>query len=706
MSTSRALPHSTASLWIAFGSLSLLSAFLLFQVQPIISKFILPWYGGSPGVWTTCMLFFQLVLFAGYAYAHGLTRLPARAQWLVHGALVLACLVFLPVTPSTEWKPEGGADPVKGILLLLLATVGLPYFILSSTSPLVQVWFNRASGGASPWRLYALSNLGSLAALLSYPFFFEVRWDVTGQTRLWSAGFALFALLTLWMLWRDRAARRGAEAPNSDVAQEVTAAPPPPSAARRLAWLLLPALASVLLLATTNHVCQDVAVIPFLWVVPLSLYLLTFIICFEHERWYKPLLWAPLAAAACLLASVYPAMDWDRLPLDLTYKTELGICFSAMFLGAMVCHGELTRLKPEPGRLTDFYLFLSAGGALGGLLVTLVAPRVFVIFMEWYLGLAAVFVVALLALTRQLAGWRFKWIGRPLAVCALAALPAGLWWMLVNQEIEPRLARVRNFYGVISVSEEFTYDDYDGYSGGRRSLYHGEIMHGMQRTDPAERGNAFSYYGRRSGAGRTLARLRQKSDARIGLVGMGAGAALVYGVKGQTWRVYEINPAIPGIARGYFTFIDDFIARGGNYVEVIGDGRLSLEREVSQRFDALLLDAFSGDSVPMHLLTREAFEIYERHLAPNGVIVVNCTNRYVTLAPVVRKIAENLGFGVTRIYTEWSGDDEITDYVLVTRDKDFLAANPDSPEDVWDDDLPVELWTDQRHNLFEVLEKF
>lgn len=711
---------SSSTVLLLFGALSLLSAFLLFQVQPLISKFILPWFGGSPGVWTTCMLFFQVVLFAGYSYAHFLTRLPLRWQGSIHAVLLLAAALLLPITPGADWKPSGDEDPALRILQLLLATVGLPYFILSSTSPLVQVWFTRATAGGSPWRLYALSNAGSLAALLSYPFFFEVRWDVVEQTGMWSAAFVGFAALSLYIVWRDR--HRTVPAPalasQDEAAQEIPVSQMDDRVRwwQRPLWVLLPALASVLLLATTNHVCQDVAVIPFLWVVPLSLYLITFIICFEHERWYRPALWALPAMLLLLIAAIYPGTDWSAQPtlalpfglsfqvpfaFEITYKIELVLCFGAMFLGVMVCHGELTRIKPAPKHLTEFYLMMSAGGAMGGLMVSLVAPRVFDWYREWPLGLTIVFAVAALVMMRQL--WRLRWplLGKGLTMAMLLLSALGGWlFQNWSPQLEERIERVRNFYGVVSVEEGYDYE----YDMAYRSLYHGGIMHGMQNLGEGERRTPVSYYGSHTGSGMALTKAQATPNARVGVVGMGTATAVCYGEKGHTWRFYEINPAVVKMAREHFTYIDDFIARGGIYEEVVGDGRLALEREESQQFDVLLLDAFSGDSVPVHLLTREAFQIYARHMKPDGIIVVNCTNRYISLASVIYKIAADLGFGTTRIGTDSDGDNEITDYVLVTRDRAFLNAHPPSSpfEEVL---LDVSLWTDRRHNLFEILEK-
>lgn len=699
-STSRPLP---AAFFLSL--LSLLSAFLLFQVQPVISKFILPWFGGSPGVWTTCMVFFQCVLFAGYAYAHALTRLRPRTQAVLHTLILLGALMVLPIAPGNAWKPAGDEDPAGRILLLLLGTVGLPYFILSSTSPLTQVWFTRMVPGGMPWRLYALSNIGSLVALLSYPFFFEPMLDVMAQTWLWSGAFVAFALLSITLVWR---ASRAAPAPASDTAVgEKTGVLVPPAALapaprwwHRILWVALPALASAMLLATTNHVCQDVAVVPFMWVVPLSLYLLTFIICFEHERWYVRGLWALLALIAVFITAAETKLG-PKLDIDLTpnYLTEIAWCFSALFLACMVCHGELARLKPAPSRLTEFYLLMSAGGALGGLLVSLVAPRVFVTFMEWPLGLIASLVVAGMALLAGILHFTGN-LPRILAGGLVLAITGFAAFYLVKEtiKVEPRLERVRNFYGTVYVDE-----DYDtGLQNEYRTLTHGGIVHGMQNLGDLYREEPVTYYGRHTGIGQALGRLSDQPDAHVGIVGLGAGTAACYAQSGHRFRFYEINPDVVRLARKHFTYLADAEKRGATVETIIGDARLMLEREPNQQFDVLLLDAFSGDAIPMHLLTREAFEIYHRHMKPDGIIVVHVTNSYLILAPVVEKQAEALGWRTTRVITEESGDDDSTDYVLVTRNEAFLKNHPaDTPLD--EPQLTVPLWTDRYHNLFQIL---
>ncbi len=688
------------------GVLSLLSAFLLFQVQPVISKFILPWFGGSPGVWATCMLFFQVALFLGYAYAHGLTRLSRRQQWTIHGLLVLAAVACLPIAPSAQWKPSGMENPAGRILTLLLSSVGLPYFVLASTSPMVQVWFSRTASSRSPWRLYALSNLGSLAALLSYPFFFEPRWDVMQQTWMWSGGFVAFAVLSLLRVhadWRSHATVAAYAAP--------VRASRVPGWWHRLRWLALPAVASVLLLAATNHLCQDVAVIPFLWVVPLSLYLITFIICFERERWYARWFWIPpalvlltAAAAPDALASGVSSLltkllshevKWEITP---DFRWEIALASGAMFLGCMVCHGELARLKPDPAHLTDFYLVMSAGGALGGLFVALGAPSMFTTYLEWPGALTTVLVIGSFALLHAAWSLRRRW-ARVALSCLTVAQAAFALSFLVREAfpVSPALERVRNFYGAISVEQ-----GYDERGALVRALYHGKIAHGCQYLTKTWRNQPLSYYGKHTGVGRALLTLRTRSDARVGVVGMGTATAASYGLRGHTYRFYEINPEMVRLARSRFYFLDDLEERGGTVEVALGDARRSLEKDDPQQFDVLLLDAFSGDSVPVHLLTREAFEIYKRHMKTDGIIAVHLSNRYLSLAPVVGKVAASLGWKTTLMETSFSGFHEATSYVMVTNNESFLERNPSSQED-WSTKIPVSLWTDRDHNLFEVL---
>ena len=711
----------------ALGFTILLSAFLLFQVQPIISKYILPWFGGGPGVWTTCMVFFQLVLFAGYAYAHLLTKLPERGQVLLHCALIVGAICTLPIEPSDAWKPSGDADPIRAILLLLAVKVGLPYFVLASTSPLIQVWHLRQTGGGNPWRLYALSNLGSLAALLTYPFLVEPRWDVSFQTWVWSGLFILVALLLMYHVSRD--AKNARMLPEVPIEGE-TNQPPADVPVRwyhRPLWLLLPALGSALLLAATSHVCQDVAVIPFLWVVPLSLYLISFIITFDHSRWYLPFAWALPAAVILAITAVLPNLpehldfrgqfpEWPEkmrnlLPaafdqnLKPNYIYELAWAFGAMFFGVMLCHGELTRLKPSPKHLTQFYLIMSAGGAVGGLLVSLVAPHKFVTYVEWPIALAACFALAIIVLIRTL--WSIPWhLPRWLSLLLLA-LPltvAGGWmikrWAFLE---DPKVAQARNFYGTISVEES-----YDSESDTRSLLlYHGSITHGIQNFGPMVDAAPASYYGAHTGIGIAINTTKGKPGAKVGVLGMGTATIASYAEPGQTYRIYEINPQIVDFAEKHFTYLRDMQERGAKLEVVVGDGRLALERESPQQFDVLLLDAFSGDSVPVHLLTTEALAIYERHMKPDGIIVYNVTNRYLRLKQVLEQVGKARGWSSGFVSTYEDGDHYSTDYLLLSKNRAFLDSlpAPDPDEEPYPDTGVTKPWTDKYHNLFQVLDR-
>jgi hypothetical protein len=744
----------------------LVSAFLLFQVEPLISKFILPWFGGSPAVWTTCLLFFQTLLFGGYAYAHLISRwLAPRGQAIVHLILLAAAIALLPIVPAASWKPTADMDPTWRILGLLTCTVGLPYFVLSSTGPLGQAWFSRAFVGRSPYRLYALSNVGSLAALVTYPFLVEPALPIGSQAWWWSAGFGLFVVLcgmaAIWM-WRhrgtDRYFRAAAVDESATPAQGavpaakplVTPTPEPalaPTALGRtdadagfggkLLWLLLPACGSLMLLAATNHACQEVAVVPFLWVIPLALYLLSFIICFDHERWYRRGIFCWAAAILVFLAAGgadaiadwlthqlpkwFANLDPDRFEISLNFVEEVSLYFAALFAICMVCHGELVRLRPPPRQLTEYYLMISAGGALGGIFVSLIAPHVFVTFLEWNIGLVVSFAVALLAWLVQLGFLGFKRAKdssampqrRPLkigmqivgvVVLAAGLIPLVLWQISDASAPSSMVMRARNFYGLVSVSELTSPDTHERYF----ELRNGRVRHGRQYVSdhPAIRQRLTTYYSEQTGAGRAIRFFQSRPTMNIGVVGLGAGTLAAYATRpGQRITFYEINPEVVGIANKYFTFLADCRARGGQAEVVPGDARLSMEREQPEQFDVLVLDAFSGDAPPAHLLTREAFGLYEKHLAADGIIAVHITNHYVNLAPVVQAAADWYKFGTTRICTPDDRPHLIyhTDYMLLSRNEPFLRANPPVLRAGLSPQIQPVAWTDQYSNLFELL---
>jgi hypothetical protein len=663
-----------------------LSAFLLFQVQPLIAKMILPWFGGSAAVWTSCVLFFQLLLLLGYLYAHWSIRyLRPKMQTIVHLGLLAASVLMLPAIPSTGWKPAGGEDPNLRIFGLLGATIGLPYFLLSTTGPLVQAWFvrERSAPGGTPYRLYALSNLGSMLALLSYPILVEPFLATRTQGYGWSGGYLVFVLLCGFTSWRGWAA--------APVLTEQSAGETePPGIGLMLIWVGLAASASTLLLAVTNHLSQNVAAIPFLWVLPLALYLLSFILCFDGDGWYKRAWFLRLLAVA-LASMAYALYSNKDLPLYVT----LPLFAIGLFISCMVCHGELARLKPDPRYLTLFYLMVSIGGAIGGVFVGLIAPNLFNGYYELPLGLIFCAALVLIVLRRDLeTKWRLGWLA---ALVYVAALTVSVGYQLKKSQGTNRVA-VRNFYGGLRVS--------DGGSGrdATRTLTHGTIIHGEQFLAPERRREATTYYGPDTGVGLAIRSLDPNSPRHVGVIGLGAGTLASYGRLGDRFRFYEINPLDIRLARSQFSFLADCQAQ---LDIVLGDARLSLEREPDQNFDVLAVDAFSSDSIPVHLLTLEAFRLYFRHIKPEGALAVHVSNLYLNLDPIVELAAGALD-KQTRVID--SGDDEdvtgvfAATWVVVTGNRRFFEkpefkapkAKPMAPKG-------LRTWTDDYSNLFRIL---
>lgn len=737
-------------------------AFLLFAVQPLVGKYVLPWFGGGPSVWTTCLLFFQTILLGGYLYAHWLTtRLPVRRQTWIHLTLIAVALCTLPVTPGAHWKPEGHENPIWRILLLLTTTVGLPYFILSATGPLIQQWFSVARPGHSPYRLYALSNAGSLLALMSYPFFFEHAFSRHTQSLLWSFGLAGFAVgIAVCGFQLLKAAPQAAPTP-SDLPPPMPIAP-----LDRLLWFSLAAVASILLLATTNKLCQDLAVIPFLWVLPLGLYLLSFILCFDHPRWYSRRLFSGLFGAGALVDTYLLFAGHEaRLP-----QQVIGLSLT-LFAACMLCHGELFQLRPEPRRLTAFYLHIAAGGAVGAFIVAVIAPLVFDRYLELHLGLwllsylmgvlafrhrsialawglalgatvAALVVPVLKPLakpdTRSFSAARDAltafhhehWELLALLIGAVALgfagkrgiirewqMRAGHFVMLFSVTLGALLVvqirrdtgeatfTSRDFYGVLKIFEHNADDPDLHYS----TLVHGVTSHGLQFASPPQSTWPTSYYGEASGVGVAIESLPPLPRRHIGLVGLGTGTVATYGRIGDRVRIYEIDPHVEELARTRFSFLRDTPAE----VEVvIGDARLSMERERAehppQQFDVLALDAFSSDAIPVHLLTAEAFATYLHHLKPDGILAVHTSNRYLDLQPVVENLARHFGMEAIVITDNppakkwWLFR---TTWVLVTRNPALLAsatvraAKSNNPPSA----RQVPLWTDDHASVTQIL---
>jgi hypothetical protein len=697
---------------LAYGATMFLSAFLLFLIQPLIGKFILPWFGGAPAVWTACMLFFQALLLAGYTYAHVIaSRWPLRRQARLHVTLLAvsaAAVLWFSVAPSPAWKPGGDQSPVGHILGLLLVTIGAPFFLLSATAPLLQAWFSRTRPERFPYRLYALSNLGSLLAIVTYPFLIEPAVTLMRQAALWSWAYAAFAVACALVARRVMSAQE--IAPVEDLPDGPERAAAKPDAGRRFLWLALTACSSIMLLATTSMMSQDLAVAPLLWILPLALYLLSFVICFQHERLYiRPLFFLGLVASVAWMTYVLPG------GVSISLRSQIISYSLTLFMACMVCHGELVRLRPGPKHLTSFYLMVAVGGVLGGFLVSVLAPRVFSGYWEYHAGLLVTTLLVIWVLFKD--GSDNPVRGKSVSDWISFGMLGVLWIALavvLNRDIQQSRERnaemSRNFFGVLRVQELFVDDPLQR----QYSLVHGRIEHGFQFHDPVRRQLPVAYYGPESGMGRALRfhpSRTHRMSMRIGVIGLGAGTTAVYGGPGDVMRFFEINPEVVRLSDKYFTYRKDTKARTD---VTLGDARISLERlrarNESQQFDVIVIDAFSSDAIPVHLLTREAFETFRFHLKRDGILAFHITSRYFDLRPVVRNLVEP--GPAPQLEAHWFYDPgsvrdatDRTDWVLITSNQQFLA-HPDVRSKItpWPDPVPKPIkWTDDYSNLVGVL---
>lgn len=678
-----------------------LGALLLFLVQPLLGKYLLPWFGGGPGVWGASLLFFQSVLLLGYLYAHVVTtRLKLRAQALLHLALLGAALCFLPLAPTAP--PAHGADaaPLLHIVLWLARTVGGPTLVLATTSPLLQRWLALATGGPAPWRLYALSNVGSLLALVGYPLVIEPLFGRDTQRWIWSGGFVLFAVLAgvcAWRAARSSPARAGAREPEVAVGAPVAEVETVDARPRPGLWLALPAVASLLLVAVTSKLTLDVAPMPLLWVLPLALYLLTFVLCFDHPRWYRREIFLPLLAASGVAVAL-ALFAGAAVPLGV----QLSVYPAALFIAGMVCHGEACRVRPGAARLTQFYLCLAAGGALGTVCGAVLAPWLLRDTYELQLGLCAAGVLAGVVLwseppsprTRGTA--RLTWLG--------SAALAGAFYLIAMQRGDYRLiAATRNFYGTLRVVEH----NANHPDGGILELSHGVTAHGAQFEAPARAHVLTTYFGLGSGVGLTLQNFKVGKPRHIGVVGLGAGTLAAYGQPVDTFTFYEIDPAVIRFAANPFTFLKTSAAK----IEIKpGDARLTLagqaQRGKLQDFDILVLDAFSSDAIPVHLLTSEAMALYLSHLKRDGVIAIHISSRYLDLRGVVAGLAQHFQL-------EYRFVDDVppsanawltaSRWAILSRDPALRKAAVFAGKAPADEKFTPLLWTDDRASLLQVL---
>ncbi len=664
------------------------SAFLIFIVQPMVGKHILPWFGGVPAVWLLCLCFYQFALFAGYGYAHLLvSRVSSSRHLLIHALLFAAALAVLPVLPDASWKPGGATPPSAHILAMLTANVALPFVLLAATGPLLQAWYAGSFPGRSPYILYAVSNAGSLLALLAYPFVVEPNMTLHQTSRSWSWAFVACGLAVLGCAWlASRNQRQGSAATRegSAAAREGQAAESDvrTSPADVSLWILLPACAVVLFMAVTNELCLDMASFPFLWIVPLAIYLLTFILSFGSGRFYRRGLFAIPAAAAM------GVLIWFRLAIggSFSVSTEVVPIAAAsasysitLFLACMLLHGELYRLRPPAERLTLYYLCISGGGSLAGIFVGIVAPRIFSEYYELSLGLGACWLLFALACMRQPGsllrqrGPRRAFAGIVAAsVCALGVMAIHSGGVGKAELIYQK----RNFFNILRVIEKRP----ENPKRHNIRLKSGSTVHGAQSLLPDLKRLPIMYFGAASGIGLVMER-RTDEPMKVGITGLGVGSLAAYGRRGDHYRYYEIDPDVVEIARdkGYFSYLADSSAE---LDFVLGDARLSLETELQQagpqNFDLLILDAFRSDAIPVHLITTEAFALYIRHLKPAGVIAVHGSSVNFDLTPLLFRLADAHGMHAVAVSNldlpELFQFD--TEWVILSADSTYLDAFP------------------------------
>lgn len=675
-------PAIAVSCLIINGLAIFVGAFLLFSVEPLVAKKILPWFGGSAAVWSTCLVFYQTALLLGYLYAQAISRyLRPALQTAVHGVLLLGCLTLLPIGPSARWKVQSPEDPMLLILVALAASIGLPFLTLSATNPLLQDWLAR-QGHSRPYRLFALSNFASLAALILYPSVIEPALDLGAQTAIWSTAFGGFAVLCLYAAWTAQRSRAASAELAPEAALSISTEA---TAAIEVTWFALAACGSMLLLAITNHLDENVAAVPLLWVLPLSVYLLSFIVSFGTSL-YRRSLWLRLLAFALgiLGYSIYNINVVEGIQITIP------VFLAGLFLCCMFCHGELHRLRPPTANLTRFYVMIAAGGAAGAIFIGLIAPQIFTGIYELPVTLVLTAVLALI-LTWSSGGWpmRMLWFGA--TGCMIAVCIAN-----VRAYHEGAITLRRSFYGSLRVVQS-AHPGPDQY----RTLYHGTIQHGAEYLLPPRRARPTTYYGPDSGIGIVL-RECFDSPKRVGIVGLGVGTIAAYGQPGDTFRFYEINHQVVEIAQTLFFYLRESAAA----IQIVeGDGRLSLAADNSAPFDVLALDAFSGDAIPVHLLTREAFKLYLRHLRPIGVLAFHVSNNYLDLAPVVAQLAHEIGYQAVLVHNHADDDNLIlpADWVLVTRNTTVLDnpavrvhAKPIARR------AGLRPWTDDYNNLIQI----
>lgn len=667
----------------AFSLALFTSAGLLFIVEPMIAKMILPFLGGTPAVWNTCMMFFQVILLTGYAYAHFISfRLSIRSQIIIQAVLLLFSLFFLPVVIRYNIFSSGETDPVGIVTLVLLTSVGLPFFVLSSMAPLLQKWFAGTGhpSARDPYFLYSASNTGSMLALISYPVLIEPGLNLAEQSRSWMAGYIILGILTLgcaYLTWKNRLAiiESDSNTDCQDIPQDNSCI----SWSTRFLWIVLAFVPSSLMLGVTTFLTTNVAAVPLFWVIPLALYLLSFIIVFAKksgDKLHKTMILLMLVSLTLIIIQRYfpePLHKWQIFVINL---------FNLFFV-SMVCHGELVRNRPSTKHLTEFYLFMSFGGALGGIFNALIAPLVFDSIIEY--PFALLMSVLLLPLTNK-----YLKLAKYILAGHIIIVNLFLSGQIYEKLIPDIVYQERNFFGVISVEKD----------PGTNALnfVHGTTIHGQQSLDPALRSEPTTYYQRQGAVGEYFSAFKGKNmKRRVALIGLGIGTMASYGEPGEEFDFYEINPAVKRVAENssFFTYLRDSRA---NWKIIIGDARLEIEKTPAQYYDLMVLDAFSSDAIPVHLLTREALRLYLSKLNETGVLLVHISNSHLNLEPVVEKLAADAGLA-SRIRIDQLGIFISTWVILGRKDDDLGAISQNSYWRNLQGKDSIKVWTDDFSNI-------
>ncbi len=704
--------------YFTFSITILISSFLLFQVQPLIGKYILPWFGGTSFVWITSLLFFQTILLAGYLYSFMLSRLPLRIQFLLHGILAASSAIIIfflftqwhsPITPGVDLKLPETVSPAVQVLAILTISVGLPYFLLSTTSTILQHWFSKMPHKKSPYPLYALSNIGSLLAICAYPFLIEPFFPIQNQGQVWSGIFVVVCLLLIFCisqmlfifplisLKHKQHHNKNKEAPQSSVnIQTITSR-------NIFLWLFYPAASSILLTAGTHQLTQGIAPIPFIWLVPLGLYLLSFILCFSEKNFYKRNLYAYifLVISLLIIAILITSSIIGLIP-------ELILYTILLFSSFMICHGELFHARPHASQLNIFYLIMSAGSVIGSIIVAIIAPLFFIgLYWEFLLGLYIVTIMAILLPIKDKQSFFSrkcipKFVSESEKKAFLTTLITVIYFFIASLIFITQYGNAegvwRNFYGILRVV--------NNEKVKMCCLSNGKIIHGCQPTRVSEKTKPTMYFGENSvGLVFKSARNAIKKPLRIGVIGLGVGTVATYGRKGDTITFYELNPLDVTIAQNYFTYLSDTKA---DIAVKIGDGRNAMEKELQQKhknnYNIFIMDAFNDDAIPVHLLTKEAFGLYKAHIDKKGIIAIHISNTYIDLIPVVSKAAAYHNLHVVFIDTPPSNAMESrSKWAFLSEEKQLITNQEIKKVQIPDSAKNISLWTDDYSNLFQIL---